>query len=814
MDISKNWLQDFVKIPDSLSAKELGSKLTMSTAEVEGMTDQAESLRGVVVGEILEVKKHPNADKLQLTVVDIGSPSHKASANADKEKLNIVCGAPNIAVGQKVPVATIGTKLPNGMEIQKAKVRGEESSGMLCAEDELGLGKDHAGILILDSKVMVGESLTKALGLDDTIFEFDNKSLSNRPDLWSHYGIAREVAVLLGEKLKEFKVNVKEPGKPAEKLDIKIDDYKLCPRYCGVVLEGIKIAESPDWLKKRVASVGMRSINNIVDITNYVMMEIGQPLHAFDYDKLAEHRIIVRKAKKGEKIKTLDEQTRELDESMLVIADASKPVAIAGIMGGANTEIDNNTKKVIIESANFDHVSVRQTETKLNLRTEASIRFEKSLDPNLSEWGIKRAIELILQVCPQAKLVSKIEDVKKFKLNQGPIKLSFDFITKKIGQEIPKDKVMKILSSLGFVIKKGVKDLGVTIPTWRATKDISIPEDLVEEVIRIYGYNNLKSSLPMIEISKPEANTERDLERKIKQLLAYGFGLSEVYNYSFVGEEQVKKLGLKIEDHVRLANPLAKEWNLLRRSLVPNLVNNAATNCRNYDDFGLFEVGSIFWPGAKGEKISDKSDKTLPLQVKMMAGIICEKKNDRPFFNAKNIMAGLLAKLHFNYSFEKSAEPWPFINKNRTVKILVEGKEIGYVTELADDIYDKFNILNKIGIFEFNLTKLTLLYKEALKYKPIPKFPSIELDISMIIAKKILWEEIYQAVKDVDKDLIRKISFFDVYEGQGIPEGKKSIAFRIEYRSDDKTLTMDEVQIIHQKVLNILNSKFEAQIRQ
>lgn len=803
MYISKNWLTDFVKIPNSLSAKELGFKLTMSTAEVEGLTDQSASLNGVIVGEILEIKKHPNADKLQLTVVNVG-----------KETLNIVCGAPNIAVGQKVPVATIGTKLPNGMEIAKAKVRGEESSGMLCAEDELGMGKDHTGILILDSKAKIGEPLTKALGLDDTIYEIDNKSLSNRPDLWSHYGIAREVAVLLGEKLKEFKVEVKESTKPSEKLDIKIEDFKLCPRYCGVVLEGIKIAESPDWLKKRVSAVGMRPINNIVDITNYVMMEIGQPLHAFDYDKLAEHRIVVRKAKKGEKIETLDDQTRELDESMLVIADAVKPVAIAGVMGGANTEIDDNTKKVIIESANFDHVSVRQTETKLGLRSEASIRFEKSLDPNLAEWGIKRAIELILQLCPEAKLVSKIEDVNKFKLNQGPIKLSFDFIAKKVGQDIPKDKVVKILTGLGFGVKKGVKDLSVTIPTWRATKDVSIPEDLVEEIIRIYGYSNLKSSLPMIAVSRPEANKEMDLERKIKQILAYGFALNEVYNYSFVGEEQVKKLGLNLDEHIRLANPLTKEWNLLRRSLVPNLLENAAANCRNFDDFGLFELGLVFLPEAKGEKVSDKEDKFLPLQVKLISGIISEKRNDKPFFIAKNVIAGLLAQLHLDYKLEKTTEVLPFAKKTRAVKILVSGKEIGYISEPADNLYDKLGLKSKVAIFEFNLTQLAALYSDDLKYKPIPKFPSIDLDISMIIAKKILWEEIYQAVKNIDKDLIRKITFFDVYEGTGIPEGKKSIAFRIEYRSDDKTLTMDEVQIIHQKVLNTLNSKFSAQIRQ
>ncbi|OGY41285.1 MAG: phenylalanine--tRNA ligase subunit beta [Candidatus Buchananbacteria bacterium RBG_13_39_9] len=810
MYISKNWLQDFVKIPNSLSAKELGLKLTMATAEVESIKNQAESLQGVIVGEILEIKKHPNADKLYLAIVDIG-----------KAKLNIVCGAPNVREGQKVPVATIGAVLPNGMKIEKVKVRGTESSGMLCAEDELGLGKDHTGILILDKNFKVGEPLSRVLGLDDVIYEIENKTLTHRPDLWSHYGIAREVAAILSEKLKEYKVTLREPfgsaqGRPHHditKLDIKIEDYKLCPRYCGVVLEGIKIEDSPKWMQKRLEAVGMRAINNIVDITNYVMMEIGQPLHAFDYDKLAEHRIVVRNAKKGEKIKTLDDQDRELNESILVIADANKPVAIAGIMGGANTEIDNFTKKIIIESANFDHVSIRQTEAKLGLRSEASIRFEKSLDPNLAEWGIKRAVELILQLCPSAKIVSQITDVKKFQLNQGPLKVSLDFLNKKIGQEIPADKIVKILTNLGFEVKKGKTELVITVPTWRATKDISIPEDIVEEVARIFGYDNLKVDMPLVDMKRPEINKERELERKIKQILAYGFGLNEVYNYSFVSEEQLEKIGLETADHVKILNPQAKELNLLRRSLIPNLLDNAALNCRNYDDFGLFEIGSIYWPEAKGEKISNKEEKYLPLQVKLISGVITEKKNDKPFYIAKNVIAGLFAQLHFDYKLEKITDVLPFVKKNRAVKILVQGKDIGYISEAADNLYDKLGLKSKVAIFEFNLTKLTDLYSEAIKYKPIPKFPSIDLDISMIIAKKILWEEIYQAVREVDKDLIRKIMFFDVYEGQGIPEGKKSIAFRIEYRSDDKTLTMEEVQVIHQKVLSILESKFSAQIR-
>jgi len=806
MFISRNWLKDFVKIPDSLAAKELGLKLTMATAEVENIIDQTESLKGVVVGEILEIKKHPNADKLSLVIVDLG-----------KTKLSIVCGAPNIAKGQKVPVATIGTILPNGMKIEKVKVRGEESSGMLCAEDELGLGSDHSGILILDKKLKVGEPLAKALGLDDIIYEIENKTLTHRPDLWSHYGLAREVAVILREKLKVYKVNKVPASAEAAagkgKLDIKIEDFKLCPRYMGVVLEGIEIAPSPDWLKKRVEAVGMRSINNIVDITNYVMMEIGQPLHAFDYDKLEGHKIIVRTAKAGEKIKTLDDKDRELDENILVIADARKPVAIAGVMGGANTEIDNKTKKVIIESANFDHVSIRKTQAKLGLRSEASIRFEKSLDPNITELGIKKAIELIFQLCPKAKAVSKIEDVKKFKLNQGPIKISFDLLNKRIGQALEPAKVKSILENLGFVVKKQKDGLSILVPTWRATKDVSIPEDIVEEVARIYGYDNLKVTMPLVAMERPEINKERELEKKIKFILAYGFNLNEVYNYSFVGEEQVRKLELNLKDYVKVANPQAKEWNLLRRSLMPNLLENVVLNSRFYDDFGLFEVGSTYLAEAKGAKISNHETKYLPLQDKWLSGVIQEKKNDKPFYIAKNVIAGLLSQLHFDYKLEKINNVLPLAKKTRAVKVLVQNKEIGYISELADGLYEKLDLKIKVGFFEINLSQLTELYSDEIRYKTIPKFPSIELDVSMIISKNILWEKVNQLVKSVEKDLIRQVNFFDVYEGEGIPAGKKSIAFRIEYRSDDKTLTLDEVRIIHEKVLKTLEENLGAQIR-
>jgi len=802
MYISKNWLKDHVSGLDSLGAKELGLKMTMAMAEVEGYVDQKKSLEGVVVGEILEIKKHPNADKLKLAIIDIAS-----------KKLSIVCGAPNIAKGQKVPVALVGATLPNGMKIEKAKVRGENSEGMLCAEDELGLGSDHSGILILDPKLKVGEPLSRALGLDDIVYEIDNKSLTHRPDLWSHYGVARELAAILDEKIKTYQPKVKAGN---QKLNIEIKDYALCPRYMGIVIEGIEIASSPDWLKQRVEAVGMRSINNIVDITNYVMMEIGQPLHAFDYEKLEGHRIVVRKANPGEKIKTLDEENRKLDTDMLVIADAQKPVAIAGVMGGANTEIDTSTEKIIIESANFDHVSIRKTSQKLGLRTEASIRFEKSLDPNIAELGIKKAIELIMQLCPDAKVVSRLEDVKKFKLKQGPINVLYDFINNRIGQEIEPKKIAKILTSLGFAVKSNKNGIEVTVPTWRATKDVSIAEDIVEEVARIYGYDNLQVQMPVITMERPVISKQRELERKTKNLLAYGFDMNEVYNYSFNSAKQLKNLGLNPNDHVKIANPLSQETEYLRISLIPNLLENMVLNNRFFNDIALFEIGSTYLKQEKGQRISDQKDGYLPQQDIMLAVVYQKKGNKDPFYEVKNIAEVFLKRLHLDYKIEdmKVLDNYnTFCKKSRTIKIMNNKTSLGYLAELGDGLYNKLDLDEKIAFFEFNLSKITELYSDQIQFKQIPKFPSIELDVSMIINQKILWQEVKELVSSVEKELIKKITIFDVYTGKGIPENRKSIAFRIEYRSDSKTLTMAEVQKIQAKVLTILQDKFGAQIR-
>lgn len=808
MKISLNWLKDFVDISKTVTPENLGMKLTMATAEIEGVERRGDVLDKLVVGFVKTREKHPNADRLSVTKVDIGGG----------KILNIVCGAPNVAAGQKVVVALPGVTLPNGLTLERREVRGIMSEGMICSEDEMGLGSSHSGILVLNTTAKVGARVSEVLPMKDVIYEIDNKSLTNRPDLWGHYGLAREVAAILGQKFKEYKIKKsKNISKPAVKFEVKVKNKKLCPRYLGAVVENIKIGPSPEWLRTRLESVGVRSINNIVDITNYVMLEFGQPLHAFDFDKIGDVKqktIVVREAKDGENIATLDGVQRKLDKSMLAIADNKKVVAIAGVMGGQSSEINGKTSKIILESANFDPVSVRKISMKLGLRSEASIRFEKGLDPNLAEFGMARALEFIVKILPDARVTGKVIDVKNFKLSQGPIKLSFDYLNKKIGEIIPPAKVTSILKALGFGVKKVGKVLNVKIPTWRATGDVKIAEDLVEEVARVYGYDNIRGKMPEVRMVAPEENRARKVERAVKNILANGLRMTEVYNYSFVDEKVLKKIGLNPADHVRLKNSINKNLTHLRQSLIPGLVSNMAENQHFFDGVRIFEVGKIFFPRAGELRKDARSNERLPQQDDALAGAILEKSNGTPFYEAKDAITVMLDALNVDYRFEVwEKDPPSWANPSRTEKITAGGKTLGIVTELTPAIQQSFGVRHRVGIFGVNFLELVKLYSGNIVYRPIPKYPSIELDLAVIVPRKIIWGDVLKNIFETENRLIKDIKLFDVYEGSGVEAGKKSLAFRVVYRSDDRTLKLEEVKKIEEKIIQKLNQKFGAKLR-
>ncbi|OIO08202.1 phenylalanine--tRNA ligase subunit beta [Candidatus Falkowbacteria bacterium CG_4_10_14_0_2_um_filter_41_15] len=816
MLLSLNWLKDHVAIPKNISPEDLAQKLTLHTVEVEKTESQAERFNQVVLAKILTIRKHPNADRLQVATVDAGQ----------KEELSIVCGAPNIAVGQIVPLALPGAVLPNGIEIKEAKMRGEKSQGMLCAEDELGLGHNHDGIMVLP-KGKPGQSFASYLKLDDIIIEVDNKSLSNRPDLWGHYGIAREISVILNTKLKALDFSQVKLSLPANKkseglkpLDIKVENYNLCPRYMAIKLDNIEIKESPAWLQARLIAVGSKPINNIVDITNYVMLELGQPLHAFDAQDIT--KIVVRSAKKNETIKTLDDKDRKLEDGQLLITDGQKALAIAGIMGGADSAISATTKSIIIESANFDAAAIRQGSTKLGLRTDASMRYEKALDPNLAENALKMAVELIQKDNKKVTLGSELSDLHQGFKSIPAIELDLGWLNNLVGQAIPVEKTKEILTNLGFVLtptgknKNGDETMSVKVPSWRATKDIAIKEDLAEEVMRLYGYNNVSGKLPEVSMEAPEKNEEIALEHKIRNILVKESKLTEVYNYSFTGEEELKKLNLDDANYIKLVNPISKQHTLLRQNLLPGLINNIRTNQYRYDDLGLFEIGGVFLNVFGNLKKNSQSEERLPYQEKQIGIALAGSKNEL-FSEIKSIVADLIYSLispQIEASFVPTDMPIGYSDKELKAAINVLGKNIGTIVKVDENI-TKGNGLKKIVVMaelSFNeLLKLVQNYGYK-QYRAVPKYPPMVRDLAFVVDAKILYNDIRDALKNFH-ELITSVELFDVYVGDKLGANKKNLAFHVIYQSDERTLTTEEIDTIQNNLINHLQSKFEAQIR-
>lgn len=827
MLVSYNWLKQYVDLPDSLTPEELALKLTMSVVEVEGIRKIGESLTDIVVGKIKTIQEHPNADKLKICTVEFGA-SYPAQ---------VVCGGSNIKEGMLCAFAGLGSKVRwHGegelVELKKAKIRGVESYGMICASTEIGLGNmfplnDEKEILDLtkvgSGKLKIGNSLAQALGLDDIVLDIDNKSMTHRPDLWGHYGLAREVAVAYHKKLAPYNLEeIKRSKDQKIKLHVDVQDKNLCPRYMAVAVGGVKIGSSPDWMQQKLLAVGLRPINNIVDITNYVMYDLGQPMHAFDKSKInprssqgqkSKVEIVVRRAKDGEKFTTLDEQEHELTSDILVIADSEKPIALAGVMGGMNSEISNDTKTIIFESANFDATNVRRTAMKLGLRTDSSARFEKSLDPHNAELALHRAVELTLDICPGAQVISNVVDENNSKSTQPTIELPLEFLDKKVGVKIEKRQVIKILESLGFAVEDKKDILKVTVPTWRATKDISIPEDLVEEVARVYGYGNIETTLPVFSIVPPERNELRLLERRIKNILASEFGFTESMNYSFVAPQLIETLGLSLEDYIELSNPMAKDRPYLRRSLIPNLLENLERNMHTRDEVALLEIGKVFRVDEPGLRVVENSDELLPRQD-VMLGIVCTMKNTTaPFYEVSAALRGMMEMSGVEFRFEPVAVPENYMHPGRTAQILINKETIGFISELHPAVQQKFDIDTRVGLAEVNISRLSEYIKEKSLYKGLSPYPSVLRDIAFVVTKDISHEVVVKSIRDIDS-LITEVELFDIFEGGQIEKSKKSMAYHIVYSSREKTLDAGEVDNIHKKIGRELKNKFGAEVRE
>lgn len=808
MKISLNWLREFVNIPKDVDAHKLAMLFTIRTAEVEGVEDQSEAFRNIVVGQIMEIHSHPNADKLKITRTSVG-----------KETLQIVCGGTNLYEGQYVAVARIGAMVKwhgqgEPVLMQEAKIRGVESYGMICAGEEIGVEQapDPAAgerpILDLSGlKPQTGMSVAELLEKDDTVLTVDNKSLTHRPDLWGHYGIAREIAAISGEKLKPCRPDVKFPSK-GEGFGVEVKDPDLCPRYIGIKIEGIKVEPSPSWMQKRLRAVGYRPINNIVDVTNYVMAELGQPLHAFDADKL-DKGIVVRRAKEGETITTLDNVQRKLPKDTLVIADHKKAVAIAGVMGGGNSEIDEHSTSLLLEAATFHPSSVRKTSVKLGLRTEAVQRFEKSLDPHLADTAAKKACELILKICPGARIAGPKTDVKNFEDKNIVVTVNLARVFSKIGVDVPLKKVTAILEKLEFNVEPlaGGK-MKVEVPSFRATKDVSIEDDLVEEIARMYGYENIPAHLPELPIKLPMENKERTRKHLARELLAHGMGFDEVYNYSFYSINDIRKALLPEELHILVENYLSEDQTHLRISLMPNLLKNVSGNLKHSQNFKIFEIGRTY----------EDLQEYFPKEEKKICGIIAKNKKEKGevFYEAKGALETFLA--HFRVpgiEMRRGESLCPYAHPNRYAGYFLKqnGEEIARVFELHPLVAKNYEVDQvRIAAFEINFTKLMEIEPKEIKYKPIPKFPGITVDVSVIIDKNREIGELHHAIRNADKQLIKEIRLFDIYEGPNIPQDKKALAFSMLFQAEDRTLTDEESRKIQEKILAELR-KLGGEIR-
>ena len=809
MQVSYNLLKEYIDI--DISPEELTQRLTINGIILESMKNISTDIEKVVVGKIIAIDQHPENKKLSVCQVDIKN-----------ETLQIICGAKNMKVSDKVAVAPDGAKLPQIGIIKSRKFGGVLSSGMLCSASELGIepGKSP-GILILEKEAVLREDVRKIIKFDDTIFDFEIHS--NRPDLMSVIGIAREVGAITNSKLKIPEIKIKEKGEKIEKdIAVKIEAEDLCPRYTGRVIKDIKIEESPLWLKWKLRLLGARPINNIVDITNFVLMETGQPLHAFDLDLVKGKTIIVRRSKPGEVICTLDDVERQLPANSLVIADTEGPIALAGIMGGKHSEIDRSTKNVFLESAYFNPVNNRKSTMKFSLRTEASNRFEKGIDKEVQIYALDRAADLINKIA-MGKISSGKIDTNEKLYQPNKINLRIKRVGKILGELLDKNesktknKIIDILDKLEF---KLVEDKGEYIevipPSFRG--DVEREIDIIEEIARIYGYNKIKPTLFNTTIAQEGKNFRLRVVDQAREILI-GCGLNEVITYSFISPETFGKIripeGHKLRNAIKIKDPLTRDHSLMRTSLISSLLEIIKWNTnRQVELVKIFEAGKIYLP------YPDKLN-SLPNEKLIIAGAInktgrgdvWEKLLSLDIFDVKGILATVFQGLKVE-NWEVVQGNHPAFHPLRNGKIIVRGEEVGIFGEIHPEIINNYRIPGKVNLFEIDFENLLPNVPSDIKYCVLPKYPSVQRDLALILKEEILSADIIKTIKSIDEKLIKKVTLFDIFKGKQIGDGYKSLAYSVVFQAEDRTLTDQEVENIYKKIREQLITKHSAKIRE
>ncbi|MEC3654666.1 phenylalanine--tRNA ligase subunit beta [Bacillus siamensis] len=803
MFVSYKWLEDYVDL-QGIDPAVLAEKITRAGIEVEGIEYKGEGVKGVVIGHVLEREQHPNADKLNKCLVDIGA----------EEPVQIICGAPNVDKGQKVAVATVGAVLPGNFKIKKAKLRGEASHGMICSLQELGIesklvAKEYAeGIFVFPNDAETGADAMAALQLDDAILELG--LTPNRADAMNMLGVAYEVAAILGTEVKLPETSYEKAAeKAADAVSVKIEDTQANPHYAAKIIKNVKIGPSPLWMQTKLMNAGIRPHNNVVDITNFVLLEYGQPLHAFDYDRFGSKEVVVRKAAENETIVTLDEQERKLSSSHLVITNGKKAQAVAGVMGGAESEVREDTTAILLEAAYFDGQTVRKASRDLGLRSEASARYEKGIDPARVLLAAERACSLI-QAYAGGEVLSGTVEENHLEIEANNIHVSVDKVNAVLGMTIAKEEIISIYKRLGFAVGEAKDVLVVTVPSRRG--DIKIEEDLIEEAARLYGYDNIPSTLPETAGTTGGLTPYQAKRRKVRRFLE-GAGLSQATTYSLTNDKKAAAFAIEKSFNTMLALPMSEERSILRHSLLPNLLEAVSYNlARQTDSVALYETGSVFLT---------KEENTKPVEKERVAGAVTGlwrknlwqgEKKPVDFFVVKGIVEGLLHQLNVSDRIEFVQSERKNMHPGRTANILLNGSLAGFIGQVHPAMEKELDI-KETYVFELDLHALLTEETEPVVYTAIPKYPSVTRDIALVADKTVTSGQLEAVIKEAGGALLKEVTVFDVYEGEHMEEGKKSVAFSLQYVNPEQTLTEEEVTKVHENVLKALEETYQAVLR-
>ena len=806
MNISMKFLERYIDLPKDISYDQIAYDLTMRTVEVEEVIKTADKFHDIVVGEIKEVRPHPNADALRICMTDVG----------EGELKQIVCGGSNLTAGHKVCVAKPGSEVVWHGEgepvlLKETKLRGESSYGMICSPTEVYLGdiiemKDEREITDftdLGIECEVGQNVAEVMGLDDVILEVDNKSLSNRPDLWGHYGVAREFAAIYKLPLKELDDSLPE-GLPEYK--VSIEEPERCPRFTATKIENIYVKESPVWMKTLITNAGMRPINAIVDITNFVLMAVGQPQHAYDSTHVNGDEIVVRIAKDGEQLLLLDEKDLDLTSDHLVICDADHPLNLAGIKGGKDDSVLDSTTSVILECAVFTAPGIRRTTAYFNEKTDAALRYEKGIDTQRANLGVNMALSLFKEIYPECKITA-FTDCYPVKTEKAVIDITQEFLDRRLGEVVERSEIEDILTRLGYEVEFDNGTYHCKAPTWRSTGDVSIHDDILGDIARIIGYEYFKKQPLTIRFESSVNQVKADLSRKMKEYLAFRCGFNEMFTYPWVDEKFIHAAGIKDEDTIKLSTPPSPEQGMLRSSLIPGILESIVKNERYFDEFSLFESAQVFEPG---EYHPSTEEETLPVHRNYLSGTAAGKDPASLFYKVKGAVENMSGYCHFeSLDFAQDDKP-SWADEKAWLNVKCGGECVGSIGLISVAALNEAGVKNlSAAAFEIDTDKLTPYPSRTNEFKHLPQYPLVDQDLSILVDESVKWADI---AGFIDK-MVREIKFVEEYRGKQIPEGKKSVMFSYKIGNDDSTMTSKQIEKKMNAIINVLQKKVGAELR-